>query len=383
MNIHVLDGGEQLDGPFKMARKMAAKRGGRKGGARRGKRNNASGRKAVARPAARQRRTGANKGFSQCIPTKGAAKGRPVNGFSRVYANNKPGSAALNGFSRVNQQTAAQLQGHYALGDQQDLEEWEYLMNIEHPIVLDGFPNFVLQGKKERAARKAKRAAKKSTRKQTRATKKTARQAPRKARQEERGQHKTRRKEARTAKKETRAAKKEERLLKRQDKREQRNLNQEARRDRKQSRIDKRAENKAGRQEGRNKRVALRREGKDGRSGKIAEAFSNIGEGAVEVFANLKNNDGGFDVGTASDYLDYLPEGSGGGFSNMISTLQDMDPEDALDYGEDFEAPQTRGAEDPDADEGKKDNTMLLVGGAALAALALSGGLGGKKKKKK
>ena len=67
----------------------------------------------------------------------------------------------LQGFNRI-------MQG-YARGTQEDLEDWEFLVNIEHPVTLNGFENWLDQSsqamngkrrderRKRRAARKAQR----------------------------------------------------------------------------------------------------------------------------------------------------------------------------------------------------------------------------------
>jgi len=153
-----------------------------------------------------------------------ATGSEPNIGFARVYQENLPGSKALQGFGRI-KYTNRELQGlslqgytilqGYGMGDEDDLEDWNYLLSIEHPDTLQGFPSWVLQGKKERkarqAARKQKRAAKKATKQEKKTTRQTARTTKKEKRQERRGAgqaRKQRRKEVRTAKKEERLQKK-------------------------------------------------------------------------------------------------------------------------------------------------------------------------------
>ena len=291
-----------------------------------------------------------------------------ANMFNRVGVGANAGTrpSNLQGFNRI-------MQG-YMQGTEEDLEEWAFLVDIEHPIVMQGFEAFLgdeeLNGKrrkerrKKRAAKKAARQQKKQQRKTTRAAKKEERKAPararkakRAARKDERQAHKSRRKEARTAKKEERVARKMQR-------REQRQLDKEARRARKQQRLDDRKERQRLRQEGRTERQAMRAE----RGGLFAEGLQNIGgDVGGALLSNLVGGEGVFQDSTFSDFAgEFLPSE----FEGLVDNLQDMPYEDALDMRDQIEDEMfmTRGGEDLDADEGgNKMLVPLLIAGGLLA----------------
>ena len=135
--------------------------------------------------------------------------------FGRVGVGANAGTPSnLQGFNRI-------MQG-YMQGTQEDRDEWAFLVDIEHPIVMQGFEAFLgdeeLNGKR-RKERRAKRKAKKAARQQKKAARQETRQEKKQGRQTQRTQRKakrTARKEAgqerRQRKREVRTAKKEERL---------------------------------------------------------------------------------------------------------------------------------------------------------------------------
>jgi hypothetical protein len=326
---------------------------------------------------------GQTEGSIRTAKSKTKAVSNP--GFSTIYVDNVPGRKSLQGYGRVVYERAMQgfgrrrysrqqlqglstdgmeiLQG-YALGDAQDMEEWSYLVNLEHPVVLEGFPAFVLNGKR------------KDKRKERRARRQTKR-SDKRGRKEAKNIRKEREREAKTARK-------EEKFLRKKQKREQKLLNQEARRARKQQRIDDRAEKKAQRQEARTERQRLRTEGRAGRQPFFDQMAEFAGDsGLTEALFDIAGGGGGqFDYDTISDFdLGPLSE-----FGDEMSLY---DAEDALDIrdeylDEEYEDSLTRGAEGagaaagPAGEKGSMIIPLLVVAGIGIAAAST-----GKKKKKK
>lgn len=285
------------------------------------------------------------------------------------------GGTTLQGFNRI-------LQGYAMNGTKEDLEEWEFLVNIEHPATLQGYEQFILDsheslnGRKERQERRRRRRARRKARRQARRQKRAKRQrarekkrASRKSRRQERQEARHRRREKR---RDLRVARKEERLQRRQQRREQRQLNKEARRERKARRIEARQERQKLRQEGKTARQELKTE----RGANIGAQLQQFGQSALPAVAELIG--GGGDA-TISDYA---PGQLPGDFEGLVSDLQNMPYEDALDYREDMldedEFLDYRGMDDDD-DSGTSMVVPLAIGAGALLLMSQSKG---KKKKK-
>lgn len=283
-------------------------------------------------------------------------------GFARIYEDNQPG-VNLNGFNRVKYSNemlqGLSLQGQtilqgYAMGDSDDLDEWNYLLSIEHPDTLQGFPSWVLNGKKERQARRAKRKAKK-------ATKTTARTAKKAKREERRGAGQ----ERRQRQKEVRTAKKEERLQKQVQRRELRAKRQEERQARKAQRITDRATRQKERQETRR----LRQEAKAGRGGLLKDLVRGGGDdGLIDVARDLIGSRGDFEDFTYQDFTeDQLPFG----FEDQIDFLRDQPSEDILDMRDrDLELMDDTiddfTLDEPDEKKGSMLLPIILLAGGAM-----------------
>jgi len=320
-----------------------------------------------------------------------ASGAEPNIGFSRVYIDNLPASAALQGFGRV-KYTNKELQGlsldgytilqGYGMGDEDDLEDWNFLLSIDHPDTLQGFPHWVLNGKAERKARQAKRKQKRQEKKQTKQTKKAGKQTARSAKKDKREARRGEGKARQQRRKEVRTAKKEERLIKKKGKREARETRKSERLARKQQRLDDRKQRQLERQETKRQRIAARLAAKAERGG----MFRDLAEGALPMAADLLTSGGDF---ADYSYEDFGQNEFGGGFDDMISDFRSMPSEDALGYRdrgmEDFDPEDLEDqyeldpadAEDPP--EGGMSKMILPA--AVLGAVLLS--QKGKKKKKK
>lgn len=277
--------------------------------------------------------------------------------FNRFGVGAEAGTDTMQGFNRI-------LQG-YTKGTNEDLRDWEFLVNIEHPEVMNGFEHFVAQGQdpmngKKRQERREKREQKKQEKKQEKAAQ------PRAQRKEKR---QTRRDEAqgrRTQKKNIRVAKKEERLQKKVSKREEREKDKEARRQRKDQRIADRKENRLDRQETRRERIE-----------QLSDSLRNIGSGVgATLLSNLVGGEGAFQDMTFSDIP---PSMLPGDFEDFITTLQDAPAEDVLQTRDQYVDDAAGAAKPYDKPQGGGSSMMmpLLIGGGALLML------GGKKKKRK
>lgn len=296
---------------------------------------------------------------------KGSAPAQKNVAYSKAHA--KPTSekeievlkksrAKMQGYSRVNY-TSGELQGlslqgqtilnGYALGDTQDLEEWDHLLNIEHPIVLNGFPSFVLNGKADRKAKRAEKKVAKQTAQSNRP--KAMKRAERKAGATDRKQRR----------KEVRVAKKEEDLLKKVAKREDRTARKAGKTSRKQSRIDEKTKRRELKEESKQLKAQLR----SARGGKLAEIFGDVAENILPDVADLVRGGGDFANMTAGDMQ--LP----GAVEDWISQAQNMDPEDVLDERSEL----LEDMEETPADENEiTDKSAVKVKGGILPVLAIA-----------
>ncbi len=288
-------------------------------------------------------------------------------GWSRYYDGNEPHREGLNGFSRVvfspkelqgltlqglTLQGQTILQG-YSMGDLQDLDEWSYLVDIEHPVVLNGFPAFVLNGK-----RKAKKEARKAKK-----------QAEKTAKTQKKQKKETRKAEQKLKKKALKTAKKEEKLLKKSQ-------DAAAKRLRKQTRAEKGIRKRQEREI--SKRLKTQMKGE--RGGRFAEIFGQAVPDVVSDVAELVRGRGDFSDFSTGELQ--IPDQ----LQDFISSSQMMDPEEVLDQREEL-IDETEGMIEEEDMPGGADNKkalkasntgLLILGAAAVAALALS-----KPKKKK
>lgn len=270
-------------------------------------------------------------------------------GFSRVDFNSEAGSPPLQGFDR----TATEIMNGYNGADDEDLKDWDFLVTMEHPEVMNGLP--AMQGKAKRqerkAARKEAKQEKKIAKAQNKQETKAATMRPGKAKRKEK---RAERQQQRTEKKNIRLAKKEEKVIKKQANRERRDLNAEARRER-----------------------------KAGRGERVKDIFANIGESAKEVVSNIVTRPDVMDL-TASDMS--LPGGAG----DFLDRWRGMDMEDVLDERDEImedrmydpSATDAGALAKPAADDSDdKGGSGMMLGLAAVAGIALMSG--GKKKGKK
>lgn len=297
------------------------------------------------------------------LPVKAQAK-------SQAVQMSKPAKKKMQGYSRVNY-TNEELQGlslqgvnilqGYSLGTAQDLEEWDHLLNIEHPVILNGFQSFVLNGKAERKAKRAEKKAEKKEAKQEAKSQrpKAQKRAERKAGAQDRKQRK----------KEVRVAKKEEKLLKKIARREDRTAKKEGKTARKQSRIDQRTKRRELKEESKRLKAQLRSE----KGGKLAQIFGENIPDVLETAVDLVRGEGDFRDLTAGD-MD-LPAG----ISDYISDAQMMEPDDVLDQREEIleEVEGFPGDEESEADTKKagvkmSGKGMLIAGGIGLGLMAMS-----------
>ena len=271
-------------------------------------------------------------------------------GFSRVDRTGEAGSPPLQGFDR----TPTELLNGYQGADETDMQDWDFLVTMEHPEVMNGLHS--MQGKKERQARKENRKEKKQQKAQEKqAGGKAATVRPGKAK---RLQKRAERQTKRTEKKDLRLAKKEEKVLKKQAKRIRKDLESAAR-----------IERKAGRGE------------------RVKEIFSNLGDKAKDIVSTLAQRPDALDF-TASEMS--LP----GGANEFLDRWRDMPLEDVLDERSELtdDLMYDRSAEDLASaakpatggdDEDKGGSGMMILGAAALIGMAaMSGKKKGKKKKK-
>ncbi len=311
----------------------------------------------------------------------------PSIGFQRVYAGNDPRSRAMNGFGRI-KYTTRELQGlslqgieilqGYAMGDHDDLEDWNALLSIEHPDTLQGFPNWVLQGKAERKARQAERRRRREAAAQQRAAKKTQRQETRTGKKEARTLRQQKRKARTLADQERRQRRREVRTAKKEERLRLRSLKKEERLKRKQQRLDDRKKRQLERQETKRLRQEARTQRKEARGEQFQESLLT----AQDMFS-------GRDEFQDFSYMDFEPDQFPSGFESQIDMFRQMPGEQYLgtreqimvDEGFDYDPDDDQYELDPlDAEAPpKKDNTMLLLAGAAAVAVAMSM----KKKKKK
>lgn len=275
--------------------------------------------------------------------------------FNRFGVGSQAGTDTLNGgFNRI-------LQG-YQKGTRQDQQDWEFLVNIEHPSVLNGFENFLAEGQhplngKRRQERREKKAEKKADKQQ----KQTVRAGVKQKKLDRREANKDRRQD----RKNVRLAKKEEKVLKKESKREERAADKQARRARKEQRQSDRQQLRLEKQETRR-----------GRTGQFSDALREIGGGVGgELLSNLVGGEGMFQDMTFSDIpSQYLP----GQFEDLITTFQDMPAEDALQMRDQLidDAAQSAGGAAGQGQGGSMMMPLLIGGGLLLMA-------GNKKKKKK
>lgn len=271
-------------------------------------------------------------------------------GFSRVDFNGEAGSPPLQGFDR----TATEIMNGYNGADDEDLRDWDFLVTMEHPEVMNGLP--AMQGKAKRQerkeARKEAKQEKKIAKAQNKQETKAATMRPGKAKRKEK---RAERQQQRTDKKNIRLAKKEEKVIKRQANRERRDLNAEARRER-----------------------------KAGRGERVKDIFANIGDSAKEVISNIVTRPDVMDL-TASDMS--LPGGAG----DFLDRWRGMDMEDVLDERDEIAEDRMYdpSAEDaganakPPTNDAGDDSNMMLIGVAAFAALGIMMRKEKKGKKKK
>lgn len=286
-------------------------------------------------------------------------------GWSRYYDGNEPHRGDLNGMSRV-VFTPGELQGlslqglslqgqtilqGYALGDLQDLDEWSYLVDIEHPIVLNGFSSFVLNGK-----RKAKKEARKAQK-----------QAEKTAKTQKKQKKELRKAESKAKKKAIKTAKKEEKLLKKSQDAAAKRLRKQTKAERG---IRKRQEKEIS------KRLKTQMKGE--RGGRFAEIFGQAVPAVVSDVADLVRGGGDF-AEYSSGELE-IPEQ----LQDFISSSQLMDPEEVLDQREELIDETEEVVEDQSGDNKKAlkaSNTGLIVLGlTGLGIAAMSGKKKGKKR---
>ncbi len=300
----------------------------------------------------------------------------PSIGFDRVYVGNDP--RQIQGFGRI-KYTNKELQGlslqgfeilqGYALGDADDLEDWNYLLSIEHPDTLQGFPNWVLNGRKERKARQAARKAKRAAKKAARGEKKEARQTKKTTRQTKRQERKAAGQDRRQRRKEVRTAKKEERLR-------MKTLRKEEKQKRKQQRLDDRKKRQLERQMTKRQKQEEKTKRREGR-GQFFQQAADIGRDLLT---------GGGDFQDYS-YMDFMPDEFDSGFIDEMDFMRSMPSEQALQrrdqimFDEDLDPdawmddvdmtiepePPFRGKS---ADQGGGSSMMLpiLIGGGLLLA---------------
>lgn len=283
-----------------------------------------------------------------------------ANMFNRMGVGANAGTDTMQGFNRI-------LQG-YKRGTKQDLEDWEFLVNIEHPDVMQGFENFVSQGDEPLNGKKRQeRRAAKEQKKQQKQQQKSENKAGRAQRKDKRQERQQAAKDRRQDKKNIRVARKEERLLKKESKREERAADKQARRARKDQRI-------ADRKDVRMERQQTRRE----RTGKFADTLRDLGQNiGGGLLSNLVGGDGVFQDMTFSDIPSQMFPGQ---FEDLITTFQDMPAEDALQMRDQLveDAAENAGGAAGAGEGGSSMMMPLLIGGGALLLLS-----GNKKKRKK
>jgi len=270
-------------------------------------------------------------------------------GFSRVDRTGEAGSPPLQGFDR----TPTELMNGYQGADETDMQDWDFLVTMEHPEVMQGIQG--MQGKAERQARKQQRQEKKQQKAQQKQSGgKGATVRPGKAK---RLQKRAERQQKRTDKKDLRLAKKEQKVLA-----------------------------KAARRERKDAQSAARIARKAGRGERIKEIFSDLGEKAKDVVSTLANRPDVLDM-TASEMS--LPGGAG----EFLDRWRDMPIEDVLDERDELteDMMYNRSAEDlanaakpaaDDSGDSKGGSGMLILGAAVLGVAAMSGKKGKKKGKK-
>jgi len=312
---------------------------------------------------------------------------RPDIGYGRIYVDNQPASEALQGFNRVTytnkELQGLSLQGHlilqgYATGDEDDIEDWDYLLSIEHPDTMQGFPSWQLQGKKERKARQAARRAKRVAKAKAKMLADTKKML---AKNKAKSQKKLKREERRQAggkgrraqKKAIRVAKKEERLQKKIRRRT-------GREQRKQQRLDDKATKKQEKQLTKRMKAEMKAKAKTERGGFFAAAIENIGDTSMDLASSLMRGDGAFE---SYGVQDFMPSDFGGGFDSFIEGERATSSEGALrtrDQALDFMDEIDEGEFILDEEPKKSDMMMpLLIGAGVLAAVTM--GKKGKKKK--
>jgi hypothetical protein len=310
----------------------------------------------------------------------------PDIGFSRVYEGNDP--RQMQGFGRIrytNQQLQGlSLQGHmilqgYGVGDEEDLDDWNYLLSIEHPETLQGFPSWVLNGKAERKARQANKTAKKTAKRETKAGKKETKSAGKQAK----AARKQRKKEVKTAKK-------EERLRKGQSKTDMKAEKKAAKIAREQQKLDDKAAIKAARQETKRQKSVQKAASKMAKSSAKADgkearsnAFANFTETALPMAADLISGRGDFEQFSVSSFDN---DDFGGGLDDYISGSRSRTSEDILNERDqvlDFmdEIPEDDfELEDEDDDKGGNSMMMPLLLAAGVGLVMMNKNKGKKKK---
>lgn len=259
------------------------------------------------------------------------------------------GPTIMDGFNRK----AADLLQGYNRGTREDRQDWRFLVDIEHPVVLNGFENFLelredpMQGPKRKERKQRRQDRREANREQ-------------RTRQQDR---KERRKEAKTAKK-------EEKLRKKMSRREEREKDAEAKRQRKAAREARKLE----RQRLRAETKQFKAEHGGGAGEQFLDTLTEIGTGiGGEVLSNLVSGEGAFTDLSYSDVPgEYLP----GDVGDVIDEMQDMDAEDALMTRDVME-------EELPPSDSKKSNMGMLLGLGALGVVAATSMGGDKKKRKK
>lgn len=288
-----------------------------------------------------------------------------LDGFNRV----KNDSMRAKNYNREEQpmQGYNRIMQGYKKGTDEDLKDWEFLVNIEHPSVMQGFENFLSQANDPmNGKRRDERRAERQEKKNEKASNKQARTGIRDERKQKRRDRVTAGQDRKERRKEARTAKKEERVINKMSKRQEREKDKEARRLRKQKRIDDRAVNRADRRDTRTER-----------GGRWADAFERIGIGVGgPLLDNLVTGGGVFSDGTFSDIpINSLP----GDFEAFVDMMQDMSPEEALrtrdmieEEGSPLDVEGNPGKPPGPAGDGSKKSSMmplvLLVGGGLLLA---------------
>jgi hypothetical protein len=279
-----------------------------------------------------------------------------MQGFGRIRYTNKQ----LQGLSL---QGLEILQG-YGMGDTEDFEDWDYLLSIEHPDTLQGFPSWVLQGKAQRKARQAARKADKATKKQAKTTQTAAKD------------------DRRQRKKEVKTAKKEEKLRKKVARGDSRTLRKTEKVARKQQRLDDKKLAKRQKEETKRIKAIEKAKSKAARAGKRSDLFERVSDTALPLVADLVSGRGDFEDYTSGDFM---PTDFGGGLNEFIQDQRGMSSEGALrnrDQVLEFmdEVPEDDFVLDDEDDDGGKSSMMI--------PLAIAAGLGlvmmnkGKNKKK-